>query len=72
MFLYLSSSDRAISLSELFITAATVGKAIKNRQASERIITKVSLEKTPRSKDKRKHAVKGSGNRKSSLNANEP
>ena len=60
MLLYLSSSDRTISLSELFIMAARVGKDISKRHTSERIITRVSLEKIPMVSERRKHIENGS------------
>lgn len=72
MFLYLSSSDRTISLSELFIMAARVGKDISKRHTSERIITRVSLEKIPRISERRKPIVKGSERRERLVKANAP
>ena len=52
--------------------AARVGKDISKRHTSERIITRVSLEKIPRISERRKPIVKGSKRRERPVKANAP
>ena len=72
VFLNISSSDRERRLSELFIMAQRVGSDIRARHTSERIMTRLSVEKTPKISEVIKKAENGTVVRKRLPNAFEP